>query len=85
MKETSSHLVALLFAVLQAWVITKLWAWFLVPLGLTPIGTVTVLGIMLIWRLVQPIKGETVDEAAANLLQANLGALAVGFGLSYLL
>lgn len=85
MKDTTSNLVALLFVVLQAWVMSKLWCWFLVPLGLVPIGTVTVLGIMLLVNLFRAVKGETVDEAAANVLQSSLGALVVGFGLSYLL
>jgi hypothetical protein len=45
-------LLLLLFAVLsvtyRGWVLTMLWSWFLVPLGVPAISTATALGIVLI-------------------------------------
>jgi hypothetical protein len=72
-------------AVLDGWVLTYLWAWFMVPLGLPPIGIAWAIGIslpiMLMTNHEKPKQGEKTDltEAIADAVLRPLAALLFGY------
>lgn len=72
---------------LQGWVLSVLWAWFLVPLGLTPLPVVSAIGLSMIAHL---LFGDGYDPdsysskhpgeyIAYNVLYALLGLAVGGF------
>ena len=75
--------------VLNGWVLSILWGWFLVPLGLAPISVISAIGIALILNYIQKdfkaeeTEGDTAIDKFVNAitkaLAKPLGALFVGW------
>ncbi len=85
-----SMLGLLLLVPLALWagfVFSKLWLWFLVPLGVHPIGAWTGTGLYLMGRYVSSSKGRVMDEEdfidRAFVHPIFIPALALGLGALY--
>ena len=78
-------------APLNGYVLTKLWLWFLVPLGVPAIGIAAAMGIIVTvalvhwssWRFVVGISAIP-NDFVTHMVYATWGAPAVAFGLGWL-
>lgn len=65
-------LLAGVLATLQGFVLVHLWAWFLVPLGLPPIGIAHAIGIALIAGMLAPRARDSKEKEEKKKLVVNL-------------
>lgn len=72
-------------AILNGWVLSYLWAWFLVPLGVRPLGVAWAIGLAVLVGLLTnhhvPVKDQKIDsyELLAGQIVRPLLALLVGY------
>ena len=69
--------VAVASALLDGWAISRLWAWFLVPLGVPAITIVHAIGISLLFSLFKPHVSSSSDKKKG--LAVLLGTLIAAF------
>lgn len=86
-ERTFGHLALLIAAMLpswplNAWILAKLWAWFLVPLGVPAVGMAHGYGIWVLlgflWTRPADLRAATDAELLAKAYAAPLIALAMG-------
>jgi hypothetical protein len=82
----ASPLLAVPSSLLRAFVLTKLWSWFVVPLGMKPIGLVEALGVSLVaWFLTYTYVPSDEENSAIKALiwSIFMSLMAWGFGAIY--
>lgn len=63
------------FLFLNAWALTSLWAWFIVPFGLPPIGMAWAMGLSTLASLLRGIRQEPKTEGAEALKRLGMAYL----------
>jgi hypothetical protein len=72
---------AIIVALLNAWAVTKMWAWFIVPIGMPEIGMANIYGLMLIANLMKTNRAIDNAEFAKLLISRIMNILLIlGFG-----
>ena len=85
MKEILAHLAVLIVGIgWFGWVVSTLWAWFVVPLGLQAIGIAHVVGLrvtvrMLSGKIRKTDENFTICQMVVDAFAVPMAALTIGF------
>ena len=78
-KALSALLAAIIACPLRGYVLAKAWGWFLVPVGLRPVGIAQAFGISILFALVAPSPSNQKDQSVGEAIAISLLLPLVGW------
>ncbi len=84
-KEMTTHAMVIMVvvsAVIDGFIISHLWRWFVVPLGVHPIGIAQAVGLDALWRAFSPnpfSKNGSTVEVVARMFYRACAVLSIGY------